>query len=118
MNRKAVNRNLVQIPGGVLKERNSNFELLRIISMLLIIAHHFVVNSGVMAEFDFRNINSNMLFLQLFGMWGKTAINIFILISGYFLCEMTFTWQRWLKVYLQWKFYRIVIFYNFTFRWI
>lgn len=28
------------------KERNSNLELYRIIVMLLIVAHHYVVNSG------------------------------------------------------------------------
>ena len=78
--------------------------------MLLIVAHHFVVNSGVGKEFDYSNISPNMLYLRLFGMWGKTAINVFIMISGYFLCEMAMTWQRWLKVYLQWKGYRIVIF--------
>ena len=29
------------------KERNSNLELYRIIVMLLIVAHHYVVNSGL-----------------------------------------------------------------------
>lgn len=32
------------------KQRNSNFELYRIIVMLLIVAHHNVVNSGMMEE--------------------------------------------------------------------
>ena len=31
------------------KQRSSNFELLRILLMLLIIAHHYVVNSGIAA---------------------------------------------------------------------
>lgn len=31
------------------KERNSNLELYRIIVMLLIVAHHYVVNSGLMS---------------------------------------------------------------------
>lgn len=29
------------------KERNSNLELYRIITMMLIVAHHYVVNSGL-----------------------------------------------------------------------
>lgn len=29
------------------KERNSNLELYRIVTMLLIVAHHYVVNSGL-----------------------------------------------------------------------
>ena len=32
------------------KQRNSNLELYRIIVMLLIVAHHYVVNSGLMEE--------------------------------------------------------------------
>ena len=32
------------------KQRNSNLELYRIIVMLLIVAHHYVVNSGMMEE--------------------------------------------------------------------
>ena len=30
------------------KQRDSNLELFRIITMLLIVAHHYVVNSGLM----------------------------------------------------------------------
>lgn len=36
--------------------RDSNFELFRIVLMLLIIAHHYVVNSGVAQFYDFNNI--------------------------------------------------------------
>ena len=32
------------------KERNSNIELYRIIVMLLIVMHHYVVNSGLLDE--------------------------------------------------------------------
>lgn len=92
------------------KERNSNLELLRIVAMILIVAHHFVVNSGVTGNYTFDNVTGNMLFLQLWGMWGKTAINVFILISGYFMCVSKFTVKRFAKVYLEAKFYTIVIF--------
>ena len=34
------------------KQRNSNLELYRIIVMLLIVAHHYVVNSGMMPELE------------------------------------------------------------------
>ena len=42
----------------------SNIELLRIVSMFMILTHHYVVNSGIMEG------------LALFGMWGKPGINI------------------------------------------
>lgn len=65
------------------KQRLSNLELLRILAMLFIVAHHSVVNSGIAEQFDIFHITPNMMFLQLWGMWGKTAINVFILITGY-----------------------------------
>ena len=34
------------------KNRNSNLELYRIIVMLLIVAHHSVVNSGILNEIE------------------------------------------------------------------
>ncbi len=90
--------------------RNSNLELLRIISMLLIIGHHFVVNSGITEYYDFNSITPNMIFLQFWGMWGKTAINVFVLISGYFMCTSVLTVKRFGKIYLEAKFYKLVLF--------
>ena len=37
---------------GDRKQRNSNLELMRILLMLGMIAHHYVVNSGVEALYD------------------------------------------------------------------
>lgn len=92
----------------VQKERSSNLELFRIIVMFFIVAHHYVVNSGliqVMAQAPFQ---SNSLFLYLFGMWGKTGINCFILITGYFMCKSEITLYKYVKLLLQVIFYKIV----------
>ena len=62
--------------------RNSNLELFRIILMLLIVAHHYVVNSGMMSEMAKDPFAANSLFFYLFGAWGKTAINGFVMITG------------------------------------
>ena len=70
------------------KNRNSNLELYRIIVMLLIVAHHFVVNSGVIDVMYEHPLSSNSTFLFLFGAWGKTGINCFMLITGYFMCDL------------------------------
>lgn len=90
--------------------RDSNIELFRIVLMLMIIAHHYVVNSGVTAHFDYGHISGNQLFLELWGWGGKTGINCFLLITGYFMCQKQFTWKKFLKLYLEIKFYKIVIF--------
>lgn len=39
--------NKITLTGVDKKERSSNLELYRIICMLMIVAHHFVVNSGL-----------------------------------------------------------------------
>ena len=105
-----MNANVETAQIGTKKQRSSNLELLRIISMLAIVAHHFVVNSGITSAYDLQHISANTLYLQLLGMWGKTAINVFVLISGYFMCKAKLTLSRFCKVYLEAKFYRLVIF--------
>lgn len=78
--------------------------------MLLIVAHHSVVNSGVIQEMAEDGINGNSLFAALFGMWGKTGINCFVLITGYFMCKSHITVQKFLKLVLEVLFYNVVIF--------
>lgn len=47
----------------IIKERSSNLELYRILVMLLIIAHHYVVNSGLCNEMDKNILSDNTLSL-------------------------------------------------------
>ena len=43
--------------------RKSNIELLRIIGMLMIIARHYMVNSGIMNAFEAGSTSMNYIFL-------------------------------------------------------
>lgn len=74
--------------------RNSNIELLRIISMLFIISHHFLVH-GMNIWQD--SSLSNFCLLSLDACF-YVAVNVFILISGYF--GIKFVWKKILTVYL------------------
>lgn len=96
------------------KQRNSNLELYRIIVMLLIVAHHYVVNSGLMEEMAKDPLSSRSLFFYIFGMWGKTGINCFVLITGYFMCKSQITIRKFLKLFLEVEFYNVVIYVIFT----
>lgn len=69
-----------QVMGGH-KTRRSNLELYRIIVMLLIVTHHYVVNSGLMDVMSENPASFRSLYLYLIGMWGKTGINCFVLIT-------------------------------------
>lgn len=97
------------------KERQSNIELYRIIVMLLIIAHHSVVNSGVMQEFIIDGLRVKPLFFAFLGMWGKTGIDCFVLITGYFMCTSKITVRKFLKLFLEIEFYAITIYLAFAF---
>lgn len=103
--------------GGV---RQSNLELYRIVCMLLIVAHHCVVNSGLIGidaatdtptgPISSSPTGTNSLVLWIFGMWGKTGINCFLLITGYFMCISTITIRKFVKL-LGWIYtYKIIIF--------
>ena len=76
-------------------ERNSSLELFRIITMLVIIAHHYVVNSGLTEVLQQNtSVSFNSVFLCLFGWGGKTGINCFVLITGYFMCKSNITLKK------------------------
>lgn len=100
----------------LLNQRKSGIELFRIITMLVIVAHHYVVNSGLFtAEYIYSetNIKWNSLFLLLFGWGGKTGINCFVLITGYFMCKSNITLKKFLKLLLWMEFYKILFYFIF-----
>lgn len=95
---------------NLVSHRNSNLELFRIITMLLIIAHHYVVNSGLRSPI-YENIwSAHSIFLLLFGAWGKTGINCFMLITGYFMCKSQISARKFVKILFLVMFYRLSIY--------
>ena len=90
--------------------RESGLELYRIIGMILIVAHHYVVNSGLLELMYQEPLCGKSIFLFLFGMWGKTGINCFVLITGYFMCTSRITLRKFLKLLMMVYFYRIIIY--------
>ena len=91
-----------------LKKRLSSIELLRIIAMLMIIAHHFVCYGN----FDFNHISiGNKIWLQILFSGGKIGVNIFVMISGYFLISSKkIQVNKVLKLIMQILFYSIIIY--------
>lgn len=94
------------------QNRDSNIELFRIITMFFIVAHHYVVNSGLTsAEGPIASdpMSWRSIFLLLFGAWGKIGINCFVLITGYFMCKSNITLKKFVKLFCEIMFYKIVI---------
>ena len=100
------------------KIRSSNLELYRIMCMLMIVAHHCVVNSGLISTpgpMTDNPLGINTLILWTIGMWGKTGINCFLLITGYFMCTGNITLRKFVKLMLWIYIYKIIIFFIFLF---
>lgn len=97
-----------RVTGGG-KERSSNIELYRILVMLLIVSHHYVVNSGMLDVMNQNILSANTAFFSLFGAWGKTGINCFVLITGYFMCKSNITLSKFVKLLLWVITYAILI---------
>lgn len=96
------------------RPRNSNLELFRIIVMLLIVAHHYVVNSGLMPIMAENPTSAKSMFLYLFGWAGKTGIDCFVLITGYFMCKSNISLRKFLKLFGAFYLYKIVFFTIFS----
>lgn len=78
--------------------------------MMLIVAHHYMIHSGLLNETATCLTSSESIYLYLFGMWGKIGINCFVLITGYFMCQSDISLRKFLKLLLQVEFYKISIF--------
>jgi len=87
-------------------ERKTNFEILRILSMLMIIAFHFILHTRIL-ETSF-SINNNIA--HFFNVGGEIGVLIFVLISGYFLIESPFKIRHIIYIILETWLYSVVIF--------
>lgn len=74
------------------QERNSNFEILRIISMIMIIAHHYAVHGFVSNDLEY---SFNRYIVGILSLGGKLGNTIFILISGYFMVNSRITKKKY-----------------------
>lgn len=88
------------------KERNSNLEILRIISMILIVMHHYSVHGFSLNNLDY---SFNKYIIDFLYLGGKLGVNCFILISGYFMINSKFTIKKLLKLLGEVWFYSIGI---------
>lgn len=73
------------------KERNSSVELLRIIAMLFIVISHVCVHNTM--DMGTLSFSFNKLVLQ-WGSLGNLGVDIFVIITGYFMCEKSFSGKR------------------------
>ena len=78
---------------AIIKIRDSNIELLRIIAMILIILHHMVYHTKI---YMYSGENHFISLILLAG--GKISVVIYILIMGYYSKESKFNVKRPLNI--------------------
>lgn len=92
--------------GNIVTQRQSNIELLRVISMLMVLWGHYYV----LSYFDnIHGVSFNLLGMQFLGAWSKVAVDIFVIITGYFLVNQTFRWNKVLKLLSCTYFWGIIV---------
>lgn len=88
------------------KKRKSNIELLRIVSILMIISFHYAFKSG----YTVNSLNYNTIVVKSFYFLGELGVNLFVLITGYFMVNGKFSSKKLIKLILEVNFYYIFTF--------
>lgn len=90
------------------KKRQANFELLRMTAMLMVVAMHFLSHTGGLPEAG-QMPGARGTAAVLVESFCIVAVNVYVLISGYFLSESGFSLKRLLRLLFQVLFYTLLI---------
>ena len=91
------------------RPKMANIELLRCIAMMMVVVLHYLGKSSLLADLTGENMGSVGVAAWVLESFCIVAVNVYMLISGYFLCESSFKLSRLLKLLLQVFTYSVVI---------
>ncbi|MCM1048759.1 MAG: acyltransferase family protein [Clostridiales bacterium] len=92
---------------GVSTPRLANMELLRIVSMLFVVVLHFLWKGDCLTPLSQSEIPAYGYLAWGLESFAIVAVNVYMLLSGYFLVESSFKVKRLLTLILQLWFYSI-----------
>lgn len=95
---KKINNNTVQT-----QTRDANFELLRIISMIMIVVLHFIGHGKVDLSVEEKTLD--WFFIYGLRYICVIAVNLYVLISGYYMVKSNFKIKKVLSLVIQVLFY-------------
>ena len=90
------------------KKRLANFELLRMLAMLMVVTMHFLSRTGSLPEAG-QELTERTAAAILIEAFCIIAVNVYVFISGYFLSESGFSLKRLLRLLCQVLFYTLLI---------
>lgn len=93
-------------------KRERNFEVLRTVAMFFIVVYHCLTH-GVGGEYGFSTVQpaslSNLLFSDFMLVFSSIAVNLYVMISGYFLVDLNFKLSRIVRTWVISCFYLFII---------
>ena len=90
------------------EKRLTNFELLRIIAMLMVVTLHYFLYSGMRPSLT-DPVSQYTIFALFIESFAIVAVNIFVMISGYFMVKSRFKFRRFCRLIVQVLFYTLMI---------
>lgn len=97
------------------KKRMANLELLRCVAMMMVVVLHFLGKGGLLTGGN-RTLSDGAVALDGTGhaawvleSFCVVAVNVYMLISGYFLCSSSFKLSRLIRLWLQVWFYSVAV---------
>ncbi len=87
------------------KKRMANIELLRIVAMIFVVILHYQGKGGTLLPWGDANFTTNTWIVWFVQAFALVAVNVYVLIGGYFLADSSFKITRIIKLWLQIFFY-------------
>jgi len=83
------------------KSRMANLELLRCVAMMMVVVLHYLGKGNLLADLTVENMGVVGTVAWVLEAFCIVAVNLYMLISGYFLCESSFKLSRLLGLWVQ-----------------
>lgn len=90
------------------KSRDANLDLLRIVSMLLIVFLHSIDHSGVLEEAELSS-NGMYFYVRFTYALCQVCVNCYIMLSGYYLVHSKFRLQKLVTLWMETVFYAFTL---------
>ncbi len=94
-------------------KRLANFELLRIVAMLMVVAMHYIAEAGMLPEPELASVSgsfgSGLVLGTAVESLSIVAVNVYVMTSGYFMVRSGFKVSRIVRLVCQVAFYALLI---------
>ncbi len=90
------------------KDRDANLEILRVVAMMMVIVLHYLSKGGLLAD-PSRDFSLANLLFWLVECFAVSCVNVYVLISGYYMVTSRFTFTKLFRTWGQVFFYSVGI---------